>query len=195
MSDEETAKSELRYLPVDKLVGLRRNPQHMTPKQMDALKASMQRDGFLAPVLVRVHTEDGHWEVLSGNHRVMAARELGLEEVPALVVEVDDRQAGRIAVNLNTVHGDPTAELLAPYLAELDDETLATVHLEDSLISDLRRFDADLESTLAKMQIPASFDNETPRAGSIAQCVCPSCGRKHMRLGEATPPPPAPSAP
>lgn len=77
-------KGELLYLRVDKLVALKRNPQYLSEAQMDALKDSMQRDGFLAPILVRPHDDDT-FEVLSGNHRVMAARELGIEESDALV--------------------------------------------------------------------------------------------------------------
>lgn len=175
-----SAPGELRHVPVDKCVALKRNPQYLSPKQMDSLKASIERDGFLAPILVRAHGEDS-FEVLSGNHRCMAARELSIESIPALVVEMDDQQAGRIAVNLNTVHGDPTAELLAPFLAELDDATLATVHLDDSLLADLRAFDTSLAETLARLEVPSTLDNETPTAGSIEQCVCPSCGRSHMR--------------
>src|SRR5438270_10364984 len=102
---------ELKFLPLARLVMLRRNPQYMTPHEMDALKASIQRDGFLAPILVRPATKK-NFEILSGNHRAMAARELGIKDVPCLVAKLDDKQAGRVAVNLNTVHGDPTAELL-----------------------------------------------------------------------------------
>lgn len=171
---------ELIHVPVDKCVALKRNPQYMSPKQMDALKNSIERDGFLAPILVRAHGDDSY-EVLSGNHRVMAAREIGMEEVPALLVEMDDQTAGRIAVNLNTVHGDPTAELLAPFLAELDDQTLASVHLEDDLLADLRAFDTSLAETLSRLEVPSTLDNDTPTAGSIEQCVCPSCGRSHMK--------------
>lgn len=76
---------------------------------MEAMKASMLRDGFLAPVLLRPMGDD--YEVVSGNHRVMAARELGMTTVPALIMDLTDQQVGRIAINLNTVHGDPTAEL------------------------------------------------------------------------------------
>ena len=173
-------KGELLYLRVDKLVALKRNPQYLSEAQMDALKDSMQRDGFLAPILVRPHDDDT-FEVLSGNHRVMAARELGIEEVPALVRGIEDRQAGRIAVNLNTVHGDPTAELLAPFLAELDDDTLLSIHLDDDLLANLKAFDSILAEQLAQLQPPPSLNNESPGVGQSHPCICPTCGRQHIR--------------
>lgn len=176
------SKPQLEHVAVDRCVALKRNPQYLSPKQLDGLKISIERDGFLAPVLVRPIPDSDDFEVLSGNHRVMAARELGMAEVPALVVHVDDQQAGRIAVNLNTIHGDPTVELLAPFLAELDDSVLATVHLEDEMLAELKRFDETLAATLSQLEVPESLDTETPADGSITQCVCPDCGRRHMKL-------------
>lgn len=174
MGDEELA-----WVPVAECVALRRNPQFMSPHGMEALKASITRDGFLAPVLVRP-AEGGRFEVLSGNHRVMAARELGLERVPAVVREIDDQAAARIAVNMNTVHGDPTAELLAPFLAELDEELLATVHLGEDLLAEVVDFDVTLADRLAELQPPPSWDRASPTVDTVA-CECPTCGKKHVR--------------
>lgn len=175
---EHEAKPSLRHVQVVKCRALRRNPQHMKPAEMEALKDSIRRDGFLAPVLVRPCGR-GSFEVLSGNHRVMAAREIGMETVPALVVDIDDKAAARVAVNLNTVHGDPTAELLAPFLAELDDETLSTVHLDRGLMSDLREFDREMAEQLAKLEAPVSVSAESVK-NATPDCICPTCGRKHV---------------
>jgi ParB-like chromosome segregation protein Spo0J len=174
---EPSAKPQLTDVPVAKCVALRRNPQFVSPHEMEAMKASMTRDGFLAPVLLRPMGED--FEVVSGNHRVMAARELGMATVPALVMELTDTQVGRIAVNMNTVHGDPTAELLAPFLAELDDEALATVHLDDELLKATLALDDELASRLADLQTPDDWDNASPKSAT-PNCVCDKCGRRHV---------------
>lgn len=169
---------QLTDVPVERCVALRRNPQFVSPHQMDALKASMTRDGFLAPVLLRPLGDD--FEVVSGNHRVMAARELGFPTVPAIVIDLDDRQAARVAVNLNTVHGDPTAELLAPFLAELDDDTLTAIHMSDELLTSVKHLDEDLASRLAAMEVPEGWDNPSPK-NSTPDCKCPTCGKMHVR--------------
>lgn len=172
--------STLQEVEPSACVALRRNPQYLTPHQMDALKTSISRDGFLAPVLLRPLGTD-RYEVLSGNHRVMCARELGLAKIPALIADLDDSAAQRVAVNLNTVHGNPTVELLAPFLAEMDDAVLSTVHLDDELLHDLRAFDESLASSLASMQkAPDSFNAESPKS-TLDRCRCPTCGREHFR--------------
>lgn len=171
------AEMTLRQVAISKCAHLRRNPQFMSAAEMAALRDGIRRDGFLAPVLVRP-IAGGRYEIVSGNHRVLAAKEAGLTHVPAIVKTLDDRQAQRIAVNLNTVHGDPTAELLAPFLAELDDETLGSVHLDADLEKELRAFDSELAAKLADLEVPAAFDQDSPK-GRLPTCRCPTCGHRH----------------
>lgn len=86
-------------LPLADLVSLRRNPQYLTEKQGTALRKSISRDGFLAPIVVR--RKAGKYEILSGNHRANSAREEGLTEVPACLVDpCDDKRAARITINM-----------------------------------------------------------------------------------------------
>jgi hypothetical protein len=166
------------WVKLTELSYLRRNPQYLSPHSMEALKMSIQRDGFLAPILVR--KRGAKFELLSGNHRAMAAHELGMKEVPAIVCPLNDRQAKRVAVNLNTVHGEPNAELLAPFLAELDEELLASVHLDPDTIRAVSELDADLAASLSKLEAPEGFNRESPKT-EIAQCACPTCGKRHIR--------------
>src|SRR5699024_8518988 len=37
-------------------------------------------------------------EVIAGNHRAQAAQQLGLDTIPAVILDVDDEQAARIAL-------------------------------------------------------------------------------------------------
>jgi hypothetical protein len=145
---------------------------------MTALRESIERDGFLAPVLIREH-DDGTLEVLSGNHRVENARAVGLESVPALVKRMDDATAARVAVNLNTVHGDPDAELLASFLTELDDTVPLGLFVEDDLLANLREFDQSLYEKLRGDAITPDFQSVDasvqPRLDQRASVKCPAC--------------------
>lgn len=180
----------LAELPLDRCVMLRRNPQYVTPRQMEALKASIQRDGFLAPILVRRAARGrGRYEIISGNHRVMAARELGMATIPALIcpTTISNADAARLAVNLNTIHGDPIPELLAPFLAELDDDILRTVHLEAPMLEALLHFDDILGARLKELQAPQSIDIAPESAPVPHVCICPRCGRTHtVHKGQGT---------
>lgn len=170
---------ELAQVEVGQIVTLKRNPQYLTPVQMERLKASIQRDGFVAPILVRPIAGD-RLEIVSGNHRFMAAKELGMAKVPCVVSRMSERAMKRLAVNLNTIHGEPPAELLAPFLAELDNKTLAEIHLEEECLKELCDFDANLKARLDELKIPDSIDRESPQHANQV-CECPKCGRKHFK--------------
>jgi DNA modification methylase len=57
------------------------NPRTHSDKQLHKLKASIQKFGFTAPVLV-----DENGVILSGHGRALAARELGLPSIPTRVL-------------------------------------------------------------------------------------------------------------
>lgn len=175
-------KTALQLLPASALVTLKRNPQYLTPKQMDSLKASIQRDGFCAPILVRPYKR-GRFEVVSGNHRFMAACELGMVEIPCVVSDMDEAAAKRLAINLNTIHGEPNAELLAPFLAELDITILQEIHIDDAMKKELLAFDNNLAEMLSQLEPPAAMNRESSQH-SNATCKCPKCGATHVKAKE-----------
>jgi ParB-like chromosome segregation protein Spo0J len=165
-------------LPLASLVALRRNPQYLTEAQMEGLKKSIERDGFIAPIVVRKRPK-GMYEILSGNHRVMACRELNHTTIACVLVHpCDDARAARIAMNMNTVHGDPNIELIAPFLSALDDATMREIYLPDSVVKELRCFDAILKLRLDALEVPEALDNNSAQ-NSIPNCVC-KCGHRHV---------------
>ena len=166
-------------VPTNKCRLLKRNPQYLTPKQMDSLKRSIERDGFLVPVVVRPMRK-GEFEIVSGNHRFLAAQELGIKNIPAVVSDLKDDQAKRVAINLNTIHGEPNAELMAPFLAELPDDILKDIHIEKNLLDDIFSFDDELKKTLERLEVPGRMNNESVTT-TTTTCRCPKCGKVHIR--------------
>lgn len=86
------------------------NPNVMDPDEYALLKETIRRVGFLQPILVRPVAKgeakklgvpkDGY-VLVDGEHRLTAGTELGMAEVPAVVVEegADIGQALRIGMN------------------------------------------------------------------------------------------------
>ena len=69
---------------------------------MAELMASIERNGIHTPVIVRaLDSDNGMFELISGHRRVHAARKLGLERVPVIVVHADDDQATIMMVDAN----------------------------------------------------------------------------------------------
>jgi ParB family chromosome partitioning protein len=81
------------------------------------LAKSLRDHGLVQPILVRpVQGENGvRYEIIAGERRWRAAQKAGLHEVPAVVREVDDRQALELAIIENVQRSDlnPVEEALA----------------------------------------------------------------------------------
>jgi ParB-like chromosome segregation protein Spo0J len=75
-----TALAErLELWPIDRLRPYERNPRTHSADQLAQIAASMVEFGFTNPILV--DEADG---ILAGHGRLMAARELGLADVPVV---------------------------------------------------------------------------------------------------------------
>jgi HD-GYP domain-containing protein (c-di-GMP phosphodiesterase class II) len=95
---DRTGKFQL--IPVGKLrpaaLAVRAVP---APEELESLTASVKRHGVLQPILAR--PAGGGFEVICGVRRWMAAKRAGLGTVPALVREMDDREALEILLAEN----------------------------------------------------------------------------------------------
>jgi ParB-like chromosome segregation protein Spo0J len=133
--------------PIEKLRPYERNPRTHSEAQVDQIAASMVEFGWTNPVLV-----DEQGGILAGHGRLLAARRLGLAEVPVIQVEhlsEAQKRAYLIADNQLALQAGWSEELLAEELAWLRDE---------SFDLDLIGFDAsELERLLALA------DGEAPR--------------------------------
>lgn len=94
------------------------NPNEMKNEILDALKDDIRRRGFVQPILVRP-TEEGHYEIVDGEHRWKVLGELGAETVPSVVVEDDDNEARLRMLTMNRLRGEFVPLRLAHLLADL----------------------------------------------------------------------------
>ena len=99
------------------MVPYSQNPKEHPSEQIDKIASSIKKFGFKVPMLI---TEDH--EIIAGHGRLQACRKLGLEEVPAIVVDdltEAEIKAFRIADN-RTTESEWDDELLSVELEELD---------------------------------------------------------------------------
>ncbi|MCY7275551.1 MAG: ParB/RepB/Spo0J family partition protein [Phormidesmis sp. CAN_BIN44] len=81
-------------------------PRHyFDPDKMAKLVASVKEHGILEPVLVRP-LGDGNYELIAGERRLRAAREVGLTEIPIVSREFSDQEALQVALIENLQRDD-----------------------------------------------------------------------------------------
>ena len=75
------------------------------PEELEALAQSIRENGVLQPLAVR-ETEPGRYQIIAGERRWRAARLAGLDEIPVLVVQADDKKAMELAMIENLQRQD-----------------------------------------------------------------------------------------
>ncbi len=68
------------------------------------LAESIRKSGLMQPIVVR--PRHGRYELIAGERRLLAAKQVGLRLVPAMVRDVDDREAAELALVENMQRED-----------------------------------------------------------------------------------------
>ena len=134
------------------------NPRRHSKKQIQQIAESIRAFGFNVPILV---DRDGH--VIAGHGRLLACRELGIDEVPTLCLEhltPAQARAFRIADNKLTENATWDDRLLAEQLRDLS----------------LSGLDFDIEVTgfeMGEIDLRIASLEDTPAAGSDPADILP----------------------
>ena len=75
------------------------------PEALQALADSITAHGMIQPLTVR-ELPGGYYQIIAGERRWRAARQAGLQEVPVLIVEADDRKVMELALVENLQRED-----------------------------------------------------------------------------------------
>lgn len=88
--------------------------KYFDKEALDQLADSIVENGLLQPILVREYGE-GRYQIIAGERRFRASKLAGLTEIPAIILEKDDRKAAQIALIENIQREDlnPIEEALA----------------------------------------------------------------------------------
>jgi ParB family transcriptional regulator, chromosome partitioning protein len=97
---------DLRELPVGLIKPNPKQPRtNFDPEALAGLVASIESSGVVQPLLVRP-LHDGGYELIAGERRWRAARQAGLEKVPAIVRDSEHAERLQVALIENMVRED-----------------------------------------------------------------------------------------
>src|SRR5579884_3388803 len=173
---------QIQRWPVERLIPFARNPRTHTEAQVAQIAASIAEFGFVNPVLVG---SDG--VIVAGHARVMAARKLGLTDVPVVVLDhlsEAQRRALVIADNRLALDAGWDEEMLRVELEALR---------EDDFNLDLLGFaDDEIEALLAEPDEPVAGNTdedavpETPETAVTVAGDVWLLGEHRLLCGDAT---------
>lgn len=114
--NEETQNNEnmVSHLKLSQIDPKSDQPRkHFDKEALEQLSASIMENGLLQPILVREYG-DGRYQIIAGERRFRASKLAGLTEIPAIILERDDKKAAEIALIENIQREDlnPVEEAL-----------------------------------------------------------------------------------
>ena len=108
------AKSPYQMLPIHKVEPNPNQPRRdFDPEELQSLADSIGQHGVVQPLTVR-ELSGGYYQIIAGERRWRAARIAELREIPAVIIEADDRKVMELALIENLQRQDlyPVEEAL-----------------------------------------------------------------------------------
>ena len=108
---------KIEYVDIDSITPYARNAKLHPGEQIDQIKRSIQEFGFNDPLAI------WHGEIVEGHGRLMAAKELGMSNIPIIRLDEltdEQRRAYALIHNKLTMNSDFDAELLDFELGDID---------------------------------------------------------------------------
>lgn len=146
--------SGYRELPVNSISSNARQPRgHFEKEAMESLMASIALVGVLQPIAVRPRGEDT-FELISGERRWRAAKQAGLEYIPAVIRQIGDEDSLEHALmeNLHRSDLNPLEEAAA-YQHLIDDFDLS----QEEVAKRVGKSRAAVANSLRLTKLPAEL--------------------------------------
>jgi DNA modification methylase len=184
--EQKMTRLQIRYRATESLRSYKRNARTHSKKQIRQISESIRKFGFTNPVLITREVE-----IIAGHGRVEAAKLLGMDKVPTIVLEdltPDERRAYILADNKLALNAGWDSELLAIELGELSELGLAeftgfsTAEIDISLDA-ARNSDPLLEELAPEDALVPPGHHPTSRRGDVWQL-----GRHALICGDAREP-------
>jgi len=103
---------KIKQVEIDTLIGAEYNPRILKEHQFQQLKNSIQRFGFVEPVIVNINKERANI-IISGHQRVNVARALNLKKVPIVEIDLTPEREKELNIRMNKNGGEWDFDILA----------------------------------------------------------------------------------
>ncbi len=116
------------------------------PDAIAALADSIRQYGIIQPLTVRQNRTDGGYELIAGERRLRAARSLGMEAVPCVLLAADEGESAAMAIienlqreNLNMFEQAAAISSLIRLYSLTQDEIAARLSVSQSFVANKLR--------------------------------------------------------
>lgn len=106
-AEEQPLEHGVRQIQTTKIMPNPRQPRvNFNPADLDELATSIREHGVIQPLIITQGEMPGTYTLIAGERRLMAARLIDLEEVPAIIREASDQDLVELALVENVQRAD-----------------------------------------------------------------------------------------
>jgi len=143
------------------------NPNELSNEQEKALELTMEKFGFLAPVILNKKLA-----VIDGEHRVKIYKKLGKKKIPAYVIDVDKIDLKILRQLMNKLRGEHNKEKDHDEFKLIFDANRMDTFAE-LLGKPLEKFENVLNNSMDN--VPETNDKITISDEIMHRCIVPDC--------------------
>ena len=167
-------KLNVEYYPIDTIKPYENNAKIHTEEQIQQIKASIEQFGMNDPIAI--------WGkdniIIEGHGRLMACKELGLEEVP--IIRLDDltdeqRRAYTLVHNQTTMNTGFDIDILTEELQNIE------INMQEFGFEDINIEEIEEEKEIIEDEIPEAPEEPKAKLGDIYQL-----GNHRLMCGDST---------
>ncbi len=130
------------------------NPNEETPLMFDKVRSNIKEFGFIDPVLVR--EKDGRYQIIDGEHRWRAAKELGFTEVSIQNMgEIHEFDAEFLTVQMNNLRGEDNLVKRGQIFKRLKEQ-------RPELLAMLPLFEDQVNAEIGALEYVPTFSSQKP---------------------------------
>ncbi len=152
-TSESQATSGIINIPIDNIIPNPRQPRaSVDAEELSELAASIREHGVIQPIIVSYDDAGTGYMLIAGERRWLAAREAGLENIPAIVREVSEQQRIELALIENVQRADLSPLETAEAYRQLSEE-FGLSH--EQIAEQVGKSRVSVTNTLRLLKLPA----------------------------------------
>ncbi len=106
-TEGQPPRSGITQIPVERISRNPRQPRsNFQTEELAELAVSIQEHGIIQPLIVRQADTQGQFVLIAGERRLLAARQAGLSEVPAVIRDASEQELVELALVENVQRAD-----------------------------------------------------------------------------------------
>ncbi|MCK9370049.1 ParB N-terminal domain-containing protein [Candidatus Dojkabacteria bacterium] len=124
---------EIKEINIDTVKGMENNPRKISDFDFNNLKNNLKEFGTVQPIIVNKDLT-----IISGHQRCKALKEMGVNMVPVIILNLDTAKAKALSLSLNRISGEFDYVLLDKFLKDMDESVLSLSGFSEKELSNFK---------------------------------------------------------